>query len=59
MKIIDLKVVLKNLSHEPKDALVLDLFKNFKDVKAFLSIKYWESEKEVLFNEAKEKIKKD
>jgi hypothetical protein len=40
MKIKDLKNELKNLSNEQKDTLILDLFKNFKDVKSFLAIKY-------------------
>jgi hypothetical protein len=39
--------------------LILDLFKNFKDVKSFLAIKYWEWAKEILFEEVKEKIKKE
>jgi hypothetical protein len=40
MKIKDLKDVLKGLSNKQKDDLILNLFKNFKDVKAFLSVKY-------------------
>lgn len=42
MKIKDLKDELKGLSNKQKDDLILDLFKNLKDVKAFLTIKYWE-----------------
>jgi hypothetical protein len=57
MKIKDLKDELKWLSNKQKDDLILNLFKNFKDVKTFLAVKYWEWVKEILFNEVKEKIK--
>lgn len=59
MKIKDLKDELKGLSNKQKDDLILDLFKNLKDVKAFLTIKYWEWAKEILFEEVKGKIKKE
>jgi hypothetical protein len=39
--------------------LILNLFKNFKDVKAFLSVKYWDWAKETLFKEVEDRIKSE
>lgn len=59
MKIKDLRNELKNLSNEEKDSLIIDLFKTFKDVKRFLDIKHSAESKDILFEEVREKIKKE
>lgn len=59
IKVTELKKSLKVLSEEEKAMLIIEMFKNIKDVKNFLDIKFWDWAKERLMKEVKEKITKE
>ena len=60
IKITDLKKELKNLNQKELIQLIVDLYKNNKEVKQFLSTKFIGEEAiEVLFQQSKQKIKNE